>query len=120
MQQNFRAILSAALAASALTACVYYEPPPGPGQFAASPSNFERAWYGSLAAAQDAGITLSSQDQASGVIRGTREGIAVTIQVWRQADGSVKVQFDAKGSVERDPDLSQRFSRAYDRRTGRY
>ncbi|MDO6386339.1 MULTISPECIES: hypothetical protein [unclassified Uliginosibacterium] len=120
MYRILRSALLAALTTSVLAACVYYESPPGPGQLSASPSNFERAWYGALAAAQDAGITLSSQDQASGVIRGSREGIAVTIQVWRQADGSVRVQFDAKGPVERDPDLSQRFSQAYDRRTGRY
>ena len=39
--------------------------------------------------------------------------------VARQADGSVRVQFDAKGQTQRDPGLSQRFSQAYDRRMGR-
>jgi hypothetical protein len=37
----------------------------------------------------------------------------------RQADASVRVQFDAKGPTEQDPGLADRFSQAYDRRMGR-
>jgi hypothetical protein len=43
----------------------------------------------------------------------------VTVVVARQADGSVRVQFDAKGPTQRDAGLSNRFSQVYDRRMGR-
>jgi hypothetical protein len=55
----------------------------------------------------------------TGLIRGTRGDINVTINVARQADGSARVQFDAKGPTQDDPGLADRFSRAYDRRMGR-
>lgn len=98
-----------------LGGCVYYEPVPAyPG-----PSNFDRAWNASNGAAQDVGVQIISSDQASGLIRGTKDGIDVNISVIRQADRSVRVQFDARGATERDPGLSNRFSQAYDRRMGR-
>jgi hypothetical protein len=48
-----------------------------------------------------------------------KDGIDVIVTVARQADGSVRVQFDARGPTQRDPGLGDRFSRAYDRRMGR-
>jgi hypothetical protein len=79
---------------------------------------FDRAWNAALGGAQDAGVRVMTADPATGLIRGAKDGIDVTVVVARQADGSVRVQFDAKGATQRDPGLSNRFSQAYDRRMG--
>jgi hypothetical protein len=98
-----------------LAGCVVYEP--YPGYYAGS--NFDRAWNAALGGAQDAGVQVDSADPAAGLIRGAKSGIDVTVTVARQADGSVRVQFDSKGPTQNDPGLADRFSRAYDRRMGR-
>jgi hypothetical protein len=96
-----------------LAGCVVYEPAPIPA------ASFERAWNAALGGAQDAGVRISSAEPATGLIRGAKDGIDVTVAVARQADGSVRVQFDAKGPTHQDPSLSERFSQAYERRMGR-
>jgi len=106
-------ILALALQGVLISGCVGYEPYP------AAPSNFDRAWNAALGGVQDAGVQVTSAEPATGLIRGTKDGIDVTVVVARQADSSVRVQFDAKGATQRDPGLSQRFSQAYDRRMGR-
>jgi hypothetical protein len=98
-----------------LAGCVVYEPVPT----TASPSKFDRSWNAALGAVQDAGIQIASADPSTGVIRGTKSGIDVNAMVIRQADGGVRVQFDAKGPTQNDPGLSNRFSEAYERRMGR-
>ena len=112
-----RAVLAALGVASGwLAGCVVYEPVVvSPG----APASFERSWNAAVGGAQDAGVQLTSADQATGLIRGVRDGIDVTVVVARQADGSVRVQFDAKGPTQRDPGRPERFSQAYDRRMGR-
>ncbi|MCC6608965.1 MAG: hypothetical protein IT515_04715 [Burkholderiales bacterium] len=110
-------IIAALLVGSALQAgCVVYEPVP---VYSGAPSKFDRAWSAAVGGAQDAGVQVASADPATGLIRGSKDGIDVTVAVARQADGSVRVQFDAKGPTQRDPGLSNRFSQAYDRRMGR-
>ena len=112
-----RLILVSSLVCAALSGCVtYYEPVPAyyPGG-----SNFDRAWTAALDAAQEAGVRVTSADPASGLIRGIAPGIDVVVTVGRQADGSVRVQFNAKGPEQQDPGLADRFSRAFDRRMGR-
>jgi hypothetical protein len=91
-------------------------PPPKPVYV---PPVFDRAWNAAHGAVQDAGVRMTSADRATGIIRGTKDGIDVTVVVARQADGSVRVQFDSKGATEKDPGLPDRFSKAYDRRMGR-
>lgn len=110
-----RAILALILGAS-LAGCVVYEPYPG---YYYGGSNFDRAWSAALGGVQDAGVQVTSAEPASGLIRGTKEGIDVLVTVVRQADGSVRVQFDAKGPTQKDPGLADRFSQAYERRMGR-
>ena len=116
----------AALAAACalLAGCATAEPPPPPPPqpvpyYVVPQSNFDSAWTAALGGAQDAGVRLSSSDRATGLMRGSKDGIDVSVSVVRQADGSVRVQFDAKGPTERDPGLGDRFSKAYDRRMGR-
>ena len=114
MSREIRVFLAFILASVVLTGCVAYQPVTVPG-----PANFDRAWNAALGGAQDAGVQVASADPGTGLIRGTKDGIDVTVVVARQADGSVRVQFDAKGPTQRDPGLSNRFSQAYDRRMGR-
>ena len=109
-----RRVLVAALACLSLSSCVAYPPYYSPGY-----SAFDRAWSAALNGAQDAGVQVSASDPVTGLIRGTRGAIDVTITVARQADGSARVQFDAKGPTQNDPGLADRFSDAYDRRMGR-
>jgi hypothetical protein len=104
------------LVSALLAGCVVQEPPP---PYYVPQTTFDRAWNAALGGVQDAGVQLSSADKAIGLIRGSKDGVDVTVSVVRQADGSVRVQFDSKGPTERDPGLANRFSQAYDRRMGR-
>jgi hypothetical protein len=99
-----------------LAGCVVYEPVP---TAAPVPSAFERSWNAALAAAQDEGVRITSEDRASGVIRGYRDEQEVTIMIRTQADGNVRVEMSARGPKGSDPGLTGRISRAYDRRMGR-
>jgi hypothetical protein len=106
----------AALVVAALPGCVTYEAPPTPPP---TPSAFERAWDAALGAAQDEGVRITSEDRASGVIRGYRDPQEVTITLRTQADGSVQIDMSVRGPKGADPGLAGRISRAYDRRMGR-
>lgn len=108
-----RTWISMLIAASITAACVAYVPAPYYG------SNYDRAWNAALGGVQDAGVTITQAEPENGFIRGTRNGIDVIVNVVRQADGSVRVQFDTKGDNRNDPQLADRFSQAYDRRMGR-
>jgi len=108
------ALIAMCLACAGLGGCVVYGPVPA---YHAAGSNFDRAWSAALGGAQDAGVTVASAEPSTGLIRGTADGGDVTVTVARQADGSVRVQFDARGPAQRE--LAERFSRAYDRRMGR-
>jgi hypothetical protein len=106
--------LALSVGSMSLAGCVYQ-----PVVVPAAPANFDRAWNAALGGTQDAGVQITSADPATGLISGTRGGIDVTVVVARQADGSVRVQFDQRGATQQDPGLAERFSRAYDRRMGR-
>lgn len=114
-------IAAAALLLALLGGCAEPEPAPAPPppKPVYVPPVFDRAWAAALGGAQDAGVQVKSADRATGLIRGTKDGIDVTVIVARQADGSVRVQFDAKGPTGNDPGLPDRFSKAYDKRMGR-
>jgi hypothetical protein len=97
-----------------LASCVVYEPVPAP-----APSAFDRSWSAALGAAQDEGVRITSEDRASGLIRGFRDDQEVTINIRSQADGSARVEIGARGPKGSDTGLANRISRAYDRRMGR-
>jgi hypothetical protein len=112
---TLRLLLGVILCAAPLAGCTYYAvPAPAP-----SPSTYDRAWSAAVGGLQDAGVQVTSADNATGVIRGQRDGIDATVVVARQADGSVRVQLDTSGQTQRDPDLHNRFTQAYNRRMGR-
>lgn len=104
----------AVIVVAVLAGCVVYEPVPAP-----APSTFDRSWNAALAAAQDEGVRITSENRGSGVILGSRGEQEVTINVQSQADGSARVEIGARGPKGSDPGLAGRISRAYDRRMGR-
>ena len=107
--------IAAALAAGPLAGCVAYAP--YPGYYYPGGTNFDRAWNAALGAVQDAGMQVQSSDPSTGVIRGASNAGDAVVTVARQADGTVRVQLDAKGPAQRE--LADRFSQAYERRMGR-
>lgn len=98
----------------ALGGCVYYPPA---GYAAPVPASFDRSFSAASSAMRDQGLSIRSEDRANGVIVGTQGGASVTANIRQQADGSVRVQFDANGP--RDPSLIDRVSRSYDIYMGR-
>ena len=103
----------------ALAGCVVYDPyyPYGPPP--SGPSTFERSWNAAMGALQDQGIQIGSSDRTTGVIAGRRGGITVNTRVFTQADGKVRVEFNAGGALNEDPSLPDRISRSYEARMGR-
>ena len=109
-------LIATAFACASVTGCYYG---PVPGYYAYNyPATYDRAWSAAIGALQDAGVQATRVDEAAGVAHGTANGVEVTVSVTRQADGTTRVQFDARPS-DRDPTLAQRFSQAYERRMGR-
>ncbi|HTT11140.1 MAG TPA: hypothetical protein VMG60_09645 [Burkholderiaceae bacterium] len=115
-----RTLLAAASSAVlALSACAYYAVP-APATYpvtTTTPASFDRSFSAATEALRDQGLTISAQDRANGVVVGSSGNTMVTATVRQQADGSVRVQFDAKGAS--DPTLIDRVSRSYDARMGR-
>ena len=121
MKNNSFSIAMAGLAitvASSLmfTGCVVYEPVP---VNTPAVSSFDRSWNAAVAAAQDVGVRIQSEDRARGVITGANDSRDVTITVVAQADGRVRVEISARGPQGGDANLANDISRAYDRRMGR-
>jgi hypothetical protein len=112
-----RAGCAAAFVAVALPACTYYVPPPTTTVVPGAPASFDRSFAAASGAMRDQGLTITSEDRNSGMIVGKLDNGTVTANVRQQADGSVRVQFDANGV--RDSGLMDRVSRSYDRRMGR-
>ena len=111
MMRTVIAMLFTALLA--LQGCTYYGVP----ATTTVPASFDRSFDAAAGALLDQGVAITVQDRASGTIAGNAGGTGIRASVLRQADGSVRVQFDSSDS--RDPDLLQRISRSYDRRMGR-
>ena len=70
-------------------------------------------------ALQDQGLDIVGADRATGAIQGRRGGINMRANVVTQADGKIRVEFNAGGALGEDPGLPERVSRAYDARLGR-
>ena len=104
------------LLAATLSGCVAYYPTtmPAPG-----PSTFDRSFDAAQNAAADSGVSVTSADRASGRIVGSKAGAAVTINLLRQGDGSVRIEFSAPASTQSNPTLAEQLNLAYERRMGR-
>ena len=111
--------LALALGLTLLGGCVVYEPVPVAAPQPSPQQRFERSWAAANDAMMDQGVTITSQDRGSGVIRGHRVGVPVTATVQTEADGSVQVSFETVGAAEKDPGLTQRLRESYLRRIGR-
>lgn len=113
-----RALACASLAASAalLGGCVVYEPVPAGYS---RPASFDRSFNAVAAAMREQGVTITQEDRAAGVVRGTRGNIGIVGNVRSQADGSVRVQFDTSGATASDPGLIDRITRSYNANMGR-
>jgi hypothetical protein len=83
------------------------------------PASFDRSWNAALGAAQDVGINVGSTDRGAGRIYGRRGNADVLISLNPQADGSLRVAFDAKNLGPQDQGLNNAFAQAYNRRMGR-
>ncbi|HEU5297325.1 MAG TPA: hypothetical protein VFU71_21280 [Burkholderiaceae bacterium] len=110
-------LLVAAGVALALLGCTYYVPPPTTTVVPGAPASFDRSFSAASGAMRDQGLAISVEDRTSGRIVGKAGSGTVTANVRQQADGSVRVQFDASGVS--DSGLIDRVSRAYDARMGR-
>lgn len=102
--------------AAALTGCVVYETPPA---YQPTPSKFDQSWNAALGAAGDTGMRITTADQARGLIQGKLGNSEMTIGIRPQADGSVRVEINARGPGGQDEGAARSFSDAYNRRMGR-
>ncbi|MCC6763233.1 MAG: hypothetical protein IT293_01100 [Deltaproteobacteria bacterium] len=111
--RTLRVAFFVTLTLSLTASCVYYEPAPvhRPG-----PSKFDRSWDAAQGAAADLGVTITGVDRARGTIVGYRGSSTVTVTVWQQADGSVRVGFNVKAPTGPDAELADHLSNAFDRR----
>ena len=115
---TLRAVLTLAamaIVAVGLPACYTYPTPYG----YATPASFDRSWEAAVGALADNGLAITSQDRDSGAVSGRGGAIDVVANVRSQSDGSVRVEFTARGDIRQDPGLVDRVSAAYDRRMGR-
>jgi hypothetical protein len=103
--------------AAVLSGCVAYPYYP-PGTYA--PSTFDRAYDAALGALSDQGLSITSQDRASGNIVGARGAFSVAATVRPQADGTTQVAFTPRGQASaQDAGVVERVVGAYNARMGR-
>src|SRR3974377_2021066 len=100
--RGIRVVLTgfAVLGLFALAGC-YYGPTYVPVQ-SSKPASFDASWQAARGAAYDEGVNVTSEDRASGVIRGDKGAFAVLITVAQQANGSVRVEFSVTGAKGQD------------------
>ncbi len=111
--------LSAALAlAAGLAGCYPYDPY-YPYGYASPQVAFDRYFGAAAGAMRDAGVQVTSEDRTTGVITGVRGGATMNAKVITQADGRVRVEFNAGGKLSEDPGLPDRVNQAYEARVGR-
>jgi hypothetical protein len=101
-----------------LTGCVVYEPVPAYYPAPTPAQTFDRAWNAALGALQDTGVRVTSADPATGVIRGTKDQSELFVTVVRQADGTLRVEVEAKSPKGQETGFAKRVSEAYQRRMG--
>jgi hypothetical protein len=96
--------------------CYYYGPPPAYTVASPPHASYDKIWDSAMRAAQDVGIRITSSDRNAGTAFGQRDGVGVTIQVVKQADGTTRVEVTSKGGPST---VTDDFNRAYNRNMGR-
>jgi len=96
----------------ASASCVYHQPV---AYAPSGPSKFDRSWDAARAAADDVGVTVTDVDRGRGTIHGYKGVSDVTISVWQQADGSVRVSFNVRAPSGPDAVVADQLSHAFDR-----
>ena len=118
---NFRVLAGgiAVVAGFMLQAC-YTAPAPTPVPTRSIGERFEQSWQAARGAAADVGVRITSEDRASGTLRGDQGSSNVTITVVTQADSSIHVGFAVTGGgTSQDANVKEHLTRAYQRRMGR-
>jgi hypothetical protein len=118
MKTAFIRFIAALGFATAVAGCVVYDPY-YPYGYASPTASFDRSWNAAVGALQAEGVVIRRQDRSAGVIEGTSGGVTVNARVLTQADGRVRVEFNASGSGGSSEELAQRISRSYEYRMGR-
>ena len=113
MKVTRRLLLVALSVVPVSAACVYHEPAP-----VVVPSKYDRSFDAALGAASDVGVAVRSADRNTGRILGTKAGTEVTIELKRQPNGTVQVEFSPRTPAA-DPSLGDQWLAAYQRRMGR-
>jgi hypothetical protein len=119
---NFRTLFggTAVVTACLLQGC-YTEPTPVAVPATRSISErFEQSWQAARGAVTDVGARVTSEDRASGTLRGEQGASKVLITVVTQADATIQVGFSVTGGGSpQDVNLKEHLTRAYQRRMGR-
>ena len=102
-----------------LTGCQAYYPPTAYTVAQSSPNKFDRSWSAANSAFSDQGVRITYQDYNTGMIQGTINGVNVSASLARQANGSVRVQFNKTGNSAQAPAIMQGITNSYNRRMGR-
>ena len=100
-----------------VSSCYYYAP--APYVVTAPGPSYDYIWDSATRAAQDVGIQITSSNRDNGTMFGQRDGVGVTIQVIRQADGRTRVELTARGNEAARSRVSNDFYQAYERHMGR-
>ncbi|MCK5696568.1 MAG: hypothetical protein KAI02_00300 [Gammaproteobacteria bacterium] len=110
-------ITSIMLTSLLMSGCTYYQTAPGvyTSVPVATTSKFDQSWSAAMGAFSDQGVSITTSDPDAGVIQGFYYETAVIGNINRQADGSVRVEFNASN----DSALMSRITSAYNRRMGR-
>jgi len=116
---NLRSLAGVAVAAAFLLQGCYTAPPPAPAPRPMS-QRFEQSWQAAKGAASDLGVRVTSEDRASGTLRGKAGSSDVVITVVPQADQTIQVGFSVTGgSAVQDSSTKDGLTNAYRRRMGR-
>ena len=103
--------LTVVLAILGLGACVAYAPAP----MVVQQSRFDQSWAAASGALFDQGLTITTQDRNTGVIRGERGDTSVTAVLETLPDGGVQVKFSGKGDTAVVDRVSQSFNQRMSR-----
>ncbi len=112
-------VLSASFVLGLVLAIGGCPPPPPPGRPPQTVDKYDRAWAAVLGALADEQVLVLLQDSVAGNVRGALGDVTVTVNVSRQADGGVRVEFGVSGNLASQPNLNERLAGSYNRRMGR-